>query len=147
MKEIKKVLLWWLQRKLATWWIWQNVLLFISYRGLGQVQRGRIFCLLFISTSFSCLTVKLLQIQSCEMKISPAVSTNKKCHNHQRFLPPNVNEGSQNCDPADAAIPLSDCWGARGMQEAAICHSLRWTRKQDLVPDSWGSWKVWIQWA
>ena len=25
-----------------------------------------------------------------------------------------------------------------GMQEAAICHSLRWTRKQDLVSDSWG---------
>ena len=29
------------------------------------------------------------------------------------------------CDPADAASPHSDCWGAGGMQEA------RWTRKQD----------------
>ena len=41
------------------------------------------------------------------------------------FWPPNVNEGSQNCDPANAATRNSDCWGAGEMQEA------RWTRKQD----------------
>ena len=27
------------------------------------------------------------------------------------FWPPNVNEGSQNCDPVDAATLYSDCWG------------------------------------
>ena len=53
------------------------------------------------------------------------------------------------CDP-DAATLCCDCWGAgrwgnegRGMQEAAICRlcpsSFRWTRKQDLVPGSWGA--------
>ena len=25
------------------------------------------------------------------------------------FWPPNVNEGSPNCDPEDAASPLGDC--------------------------------------
>ena len=30
-----------------------------------------------------------------------------------------------------AATRHGDCWGAGEMQEAAICHSLRWTRKQD----------------
>ena len=34
-------------------------------------------------------------------------------------------------DPGDAPTPHGDCGGAGGMQEAAICHSLRWTRKQD----------------
>ena len=43
------------------------------------------------------------------------------------FWPPNVNEGSQNCGPEDAATTCGDCWGARGVQEAAIS---RRTRKQ-----------------
>ena len=30
----------------------------------------------------------------------------------------------------------SDCQGAGAMQEAAICHSLKRRRKQDLAPDS-----------
>ena len=37
----------------------------------------------------------------------------------------NANEGSPNCDPADAATLCVDCWGAGAMQEA------RWTKKQD----------------
>ena len=41
------------------------------------------------------------------------------------FWPPNVNEGSPNSDPADAASRLGDCRGAGGMPEA------RCRRKQD----------------
>ena len=36
---------------------------------------------------------------------------------------PNVNEGSQNFYPVDAATLHGDCWGAGGIQEA------RWARK------------------
>ena len=63
---------------------------------------------------------KTLHPRKCEMKISPAVLINKKCH-----WPPNVHEGSQNWDPADATAPHGDCWGARWVQEA------RGTKKQD----------------
>ena len=45
------------------------------------------------------------------------------------------SEGFQNWDPADAASPHGDCWGAGGMQEA------RWTKKQDLVPESWAAYE------
>ena len=45
------------------------------------------------------------------------------------FRPPNMNEGSQNCDPTDAATPplplakvIAEELG-EGMQETAICHS------------------------
>ena len=31
-------------------------------------------------------------------------------------------------------VTAEELWG---MQEVAVCHSLRWTRKQDLTPDSW----------
>ena len=73
---------------------------------------------------------------SCEKEISPAILINKTCHSHQWFLAPNMNEGSQNCDPADAATPLGDCWGAGGMQEAG------WIRKQTgLAPDISGTYE------
>ena len=75
------------------------------------------------------------------MKISPVISINKKCHSHHWFLASNVNETSQNCHPADAATPHGDCWGAGGIQGATICHSLRWTKKEDLAPDSWGAYE------
>ena len=58
------------------------------------------------------------------------------------FWLPNVNEASQNWDLADAATTCSDCWGAGEMQEAAICHSLRWTRKETgSALDSWGAYE------
>ena len=47
--------------------------------------------------------------QLSEMKIYPAISVNKKCPVISDFWPPNVNEGSQNSDPADAATPHGDC--------------------------------------
>ena len=59
--------------------------------------------------------------------------------------PPNVNKGSQNCDPADAtASPttvISEiCWGVgRGVQKGAICHihySFRWTRRNSVSPEA-----------
>ena len=62
----------------------------------------------------------------------------QKCQSIQRFRLPNMNEGSQDCDQTDAATLHGDCWWAGGRQEAAICHSLSWTRKQDLGP----SWNV-----
>ena len=65
----------------------------------------------------------------CQMKISPVISINKKCHSHHWFLASNMNEPSQNCHPADAATPNGDCWGDGGIQGATICHSLRWTKK------------------
>ena len=74
----------------------------------------------------------------CEMIIFPAISINNKCDGHQWFLASKCYEGSQNCNSTDVATPYCDCWGTGGTQEAAICHSLRWTRKQDLPPDSWG---------
>ena len=74
-----------------------------------------------------------------EIKIFPAISINNKCDSHQWFLASKCYEGSQNCNSTDAATPYGDCWGTGETQEAAICHSLRWTRKQDLPPDSWGA--------
>ena len=65
----------------------------------------------------------------CEMKISSAILTNKKCLSHQWLWPPNVNEGFQTCNPGDAITLQGDCWW--GMQEAAIYHSFRWSGKQD----------------
>ena len=38
----------------------------------------------------------------CEMKIPHAILRNKKCHTINNFWPPNMNEGSPNCDPANA---------------------------------------------
>ena len=75
----------------------------------------------------------------CEMKISPAISMNNECDSYQWFLGSKYYEGSQNCNSTDAATPNGDCWGTGGTQEAAICHSLRWTRKKGLSPDSWGA--------
>ena len=67
---------------------------------------------------------KTLHPRKCEMKISPAILINKKCH-----WPPNVHEGSQNWDPGDATTPHVDCWGAERMQGAR------------LAPDSWGAYE------
>ena len=79
------------------------------------------------------------------MKTSLAISINKKWHSHQRFLwRPNVNEGSQTSNPTDVTAPHGDLWGAQGVKEAAIWgiyHSLSWTRKQDLAPESWGAYE------
>ena len=63
---------------------------------------------------------------------------NISCHiSKQEMSQPSVISGHQmwmsapKTDPADAATFHGDCWGAGGVREAAICHSLRWTRKQD----------------
>ena len=65
-----------------------------------------------------------IEVQKCEMKISPATLINKKWHSD--FRPPNVNERSQaTIQPGRCCHSHSDCWGVGGMQEA------RWTRKQD----------------
>ena len=72
-------------------------------------------------------------IESCEMKLSPAISVDKKCRSYQDVWSPTVNAGSPNCYPEDAGIPPAR-WlrRSRGMQEAALGHSLGWTGKQDL---------------
>ena len=55
---------------------------------------------------------------------------------NENIWPPNVNEGSQNCNPEDAASPHGDCCGGGTMQGA------RWMKKQDwLALDSWGACK------
>ena len=77
------------------------------------------------------IRVKVGYFLNCDMKISPVISINKQYHSYQQFLASKCEKGSQNWDPTDAATLHSDCWGVRGMQEA------RWTRKQDLAPDSW----------
>ena len=82
------------------------------------------------------------------MKISTTISINKKCHSHQWFL-------ASKCEWEVPKLQSSRChsrhvpqirWlviasrvgvGGAGIQEAAICHSLRWTRNQDLAPGSW----------
>ena len=51
------------------------------------------------------------------MKISPAISVNKKFTAISDFWPPNGKEGSQNWDPVDAATPtlwLPRSWGDGG---------------------------------
>ena len=46
----------------------------------------------------------------CEMKISPAILINKKCHTISDFWPPDLNESSRNFDPKDDAKPQhGDC--------------------------------------
>ena len=73
------------------------------------------------------------------MKIFPAVSINKKCHNHQQFL-------ASKCE-----------WGLPKFRSSRCCHSPKWllrskgnarsshlplpkvNKETDLVPDSWGS--------
>ena len=49
---------------------------------------------------------------NCKMKISLAISINKKCHRHQWFLASKYDWGLQNLSPEYAATPHSDCWGA-----------------------------------
>ena len=75
------------------------------------------------------------------MKLSPAISINKKYHSHKWCLAsksewwlPKLR--SNRC--CHRHPNHSDCWGAGGMQEAAICHSL-WMSKQDLAPDHWAT--------
>lgn len=65
------------------------------------------------------ISVMSLLTDLCEMKISPAMLINKKCHSHQRVLTSNVNEVSQNFDPADATIPhmTAESWR---MQESKV---------------------------
>ena len=78
----------------------------------------------------------------CDMKIFPVISINKKCHSLRWFLASNVNKSSPNCHPIpEAATPQGDCWAAGGIQGATICHSLRWTKKQDLAPDTWSAYE------
>ena len=60
-------------------------------------------------------------------EISPAISTDEKCHSHQRFL-------TSKCEWV--LIKLWWGWGWGLMQETIIYHFLRQIRKQDLTPDS-----------
>ena len=81
--------------------------------------------------------------RDCEMKTSPAISINKKCHSHQRFLASKCEWELPKLQSTKCLHPHRDCRGAwvKGMQEAAIWHSFRWTRKQDLAPDSWDAYE------
>ena len=59
-------------------------------------------------TTFFSLLLLLMPLSEhlhCEMKMSPATLTNKKCLSHQRLWPLDVNEGFQSCDAGDAATP------------------------------------------
>ena len=78
--------------------------------------------------------------RDCEMKISPAISINKKCHSHQWFLATKCEWGLPKL--IQPMLPPSTVIAEElgGMQEAANCHSLRWTRKQD-CPGSWGAYE------
>ena len=71
----------------------------------------------------------------CEMKISPTILINRKCHSHQLFLASECQWVLPKLQSSRCCLPHSDCWGARGMQEA------RWTRKQDVAPDSWSAYE------
>ena len=53
--------------------------------------------------------------RDCEMKISPAISVNKKCHSHQWFLASKCN------------------WGISKLTSRVCCHPPRWLLR------SWGS--------
>ena len=90
--------------------------------------------------------VRYLSVNSsspCEMKTSPAISINKKCHSHQRFLASKCEWELPKLQSTKCLHPHRDCRGAwvEGIQEAAIWHSFRWTRKQDLAPDSWDAYE------
>ena len=65
----------------------------------------------------------------CEMKISPATLTNKKCLSHQRLWPPNGNEGFQSCDAGDAATPRMTAEEPGDARSSPLA-PLRWTGKQ-----------------
>ena len=66
----------------------------------------------------------------CEMKISPAISVNKKYDSHQQFLASKCEWGLPKLWPRGCCH--SPWWLLRSWekQEAAICCSLRWTKKQ-----------------
>ena len=91
-----------------------------------------------------------MECLECEMKYFLAYWLARSVTAISDFLPPNVNEGSQNFSPADAtpsmviAEEFEDLGSGDWMQKATICyicHSLRWTRKQDFAPDSWGAYE------
>ena len=64
-------------------------------------------------SGFPLIHTQLLAAWHCEVKASPAVPINRKCHSHQRFLPPNVNERSQNWDQCTRHLQwrLLRSWG------------------------------------
>ena len=66
-----------------------------------------------------------LEIHRCEMKLSPAILINKKCHSHHWFLISKYEWGLPKLWSRGCCYPHSDCWGAGGIQKA------RWARKQD----------------
>ena len=66
----------------------------------------------------------------CEMKISPSILVNKKCHSHQRFLASKCGWElpklwSRTCCPS-----TTGCWRAGGMREG---------RRTALASDNWGA--------
>ena len=70
----------------------------------------------------------------CERKIFPAISISKKCHSHQWFLASKCVWGLPKLWSRGCCHLYWDCWGAGRTQAPAICRSLRWIRRQDLVP-------------
>ena len=80
------------------------------------------------------LAVKQL-LSQCEMKISPAILINKKCHSHQRFLSSKWE------------------WGLPKLQTRGCCHPLQWllrswgnarskvNKETGLAQDSWGTYE------
>ena len=83
-----------------------------------------------------------------EMEISPAFSTNKKCHSHQWFMASKSEWSLPKLYPHPTPWWLlrSGRWGwgvAQGRKQPIYhsCHSLRWIRKQDLASDSWSAYE------
>ena len=65
------------------------------------------------------------------MKISPAISKNKKCHSHQRLLASKCEWGLPKLCWSGSRYPHGACWGAGRRQEAAIRQALKGARRQD----------------
>ena len=100
---------------------------------------GRFFTILAAREAI-CIYVYIC-VCVCEIKISPDILINKKCHSHQWFLASKCEWGLPNFDPVDAATLLDDCWGAgecKKQSEQGNRIGPRWLRC---------IWKQWNQWT
>ena len=123
--------------KVINYWSWR-LQIQLSFKNVQQKEPSKPYFIKILSMSH-CLwmTHKTFVSQTltlyirltfpwrlCEMKISPAISINKKCHSHQRFLASKCERELPKLGSVHTAPSQGDCWGAGGMQEA------RWTGKQ-----------------
>ena len=85
-------------------------------------------------------TIKKRETSHCEMKISPAISLNKKCQSHQRSLAFKCEWGLPKLGSSGCYHPHGDCWGAGGMQVANM-PLLKVIKETGLASDSWGAYE------